>query len=161
MPAPHQIAEETSLDKKTRLRLWLQLLKTTRRIETVVRENLRREFDSTLPRFDVMAALDPYKEGLKMSMLSSVLKVSNGNVTGIVDRLVADGCVVRVAVPGDRRASVVHLTAKGQKQFDLQAAEHEIWINQLLNDFTGAEAQTLHRRFDIIDGRALRVEDTK
>ena len=94
-------------DSKTRLRLWLRILSVSRLIEAELRERLRSEFDTTLPRFDVLAALQRARKGLKMSELSSVLRVSNGNVTGIVDRLVADGLVVRVPVAGDRRAMTV------------------------------------------------------
>ena len=100
---------------KERLRLWLRLLKSSRVIEAQLRENLRVDFASTLPRFDVMAALSRYKDGLKMSQLSDVLRVSNGNVTGIVDRLADDGLLVRVPVPGDRRASLVRLTQRGRR----------------------------------------------
>lgn len=128
---------------KTRLRLWLRLLKTSRRIEAELRDNLRREFASTLPRFDVMAALNRYEKGLKMSGLSGVLKVSNGNVTGIVDRLVEDGFVMRVPVPGDRRASLVRLTSSGRAAFVQQAAAHERWVDQLLRGISEAEAQSV------------------
>lgn len=114
---------------KTRLRLWLRLLKLTRGIEADIRENLRVEFASTLPRFDVMAALARYPEGLKMSELSGVLRVSNGNVTGIVDRLADDGLVVREAVAGDRRAFKVRLLPKGETEFARHAAAHEDWID--------------------------------
>lgn len=117
---------------KSRLRLWLKLLKTTRRIEAELRERLRVEFATTLPRFDVMAALNRHPEGLKMSELSGVLRVSNGNVTGIVDRLVEDGFAQRVAVAGDRRASRVVLTGAGQGEFTAQAAAHEAWIAEML-----------------------------
>jgi len=135
---------------KTRLRLWLRLLKTSRRIEAELRKNLRREFGGTLPRFDVMAALDQYPKGLKMSELSGVLKVSNGNVTGIVDRLVGDGMIVRVAVPGDRRASQVRLTARGRDEFVRQAAAHEVWIDQLLAGFSEGEARRVSDQFEAV-----------
>ena len=72
---------------KQRLRVWLRLLKLSRGMENTLRERMRAEFGTTLTRFHVMAALDRHLQGLKMSELSSVLKVSNGNVTGIVDRL--------------------------------------------------------------------------
>jgi DNA-binding MarR family transcriptional regulator len=42
-----------------------------------------------------------------------VLRVSNGNVTGIVDRLAEEGFVERVPVEGDRRANLVRLDAAG------------------------------------------------
>lgn len=128
---------------KTRLRLWLKLLKLTRSIESDIRENLRREFASTLPRFDVMAALARYPDGLKMSELSDVLRVSNGNVTGIVDRLTDDEMVVRDPVEGDRRAFLVRLLPKGEIEFARHAAAHEAWINAHLNKISEERAQRL------------------
>jgi DNA-binding MarR family transcriptional regulator len=127
-PAPD--AEPVS---KTRLRLWLRLLRVTRSVEAELRENLRTEFASTLPRFDVMAALNRHRAGLKMSQLSGVLRVSNGNVTGIIERLVEDGHVIRVPVAGDRRASAVRLTPKGIEEFTRQAEAHESWIDACLS----------------------------
>ena len=128
---------------KTRLRLWLRLLKATRAVETEVRDRLRTEFASTLPRFDVMAALDRHPRGLKMSELSRVLRVSNGNVTGIVDRLVEDGFAARETVQGDRRAVRIRLTPKGQGEFDRQALAHEGWIDALLERIGPAQAKKL------------------
>lgn len=117
---------------KTRLRLWLKILKATRLIEGELRERLRAEFHTTLPRFDVLAALHRHRDGLKMSDLSGVLKVSNGNVTGIIDRLVKDGQVVRVPVAGDRRAMLVRLTEAGRETFITMADVHEGWISELM-----------------------------
>ena len=114
------------------LRVWLKMLKTTRLVEARVRERLRVEFGATLPRFDVMAALYRYEGGLNMSQLSSALRVSNGNVTGIVERLVNHGAVQRVAVAGDKRASLAVLTAKGRAQFAVMAAAHRDWIAEML-----------------------------
>ncbi|MDG1472616.1 MAG: MarR family transcriptional regulator [Ascidiaceihabitans sp.] len=136
---------------KERLRLWLRFLKASRAIEAQLRENLRVEFASTLPRFDVMAALCRFEDGLKMSQLSGVLKVSNGNVTGIVDRLAEDGMIVRVPVPGDRRASLVRMTNRGREEFATQAAAHETWINEMLIDFSPSEANNLAARLEQLD----------
>jgi DNA-binding MarR family transcriptional regulator len=141
---------------KERLRLWLRLLKTTRGIEATLRENFRDAFGTTLPRFDVMAALSRFDEGLKMSEISGVLKVSNGNVTGIVDRLADDGMLVRVAVPGDRRAQRVRLTQRGQEEFARQAAAHEGWISDALENFSAEEARDVLTRFSAPD---LMTED--
>lgn len=143
---------------KARLRLWLKLLKASRAIESELREKLRREFDSTLPRFDVMSALHRHPEGLKMSQLSGVLKVANGNVTGIVDRLVDEGVVVRLAVEGDRRASLVRLTPKGAEQFAVQAAAHETWVDRLMAALTAEQVEDMARNIDVLipkgeDGR--------
>lgn len=144
--ARHAQLEEPS---KERLRLWLQVLKTTRAIESQLRENLRREFNTTLPRFDVMAALSRFEEGLKMSEISGALRVSNGNVTGIVDRLAEDGLLVRVSVPGDRRAHRVCMTQKGREEFERQAAAHEAWISELLGQFDAGQARAIAAEFNI------------
>ena len=125
--------------EKLRLRLWLQMLKATRHIEGELREKLRLEHGTTLPRFDVMAALERRPDGLKMSELSRMLMVSNGNVTGIVDRLVEDGLVIRVDVEGDRRATRVRLTDKGRRSFEGMAVEHAQWIEQYMGPLDDAE----------------------
>ncbi|MFY0991053.1 MarR family winged helix-turn-helix transcriptional regulator [Halomonas sp. C05BenzN] len=134
---------------KERLRLWLRLLRVTRQVESELRERLRLEFDSTLPRFDVLAALFREREGLKMNELSRRLRVSNGNVTGIVERLVDDGLVTRIAIEGDRRATLVRLTEAGRRAFAEMAVAHEGWVNALLDGVTEADAhhigELLHR----------------
>ena len=154
------VLDERSVEgsAKMRLRLWLRLLKVTRGVEAGLRDRLRTQFDTTLPRFDVMAALSRYPKGLKMSELSQVLKVSNGNVTGIVDRLVKDGLIIRNSVPGDRRALLVRLTRKGDEEFERQARQHEIWIDELLGAIPASEAEHLIRSFDPV-ARTVKEEE--
>ncbi|UWQ77963.1 MarR family transcriptional regulator [Leisingera sp. S132] len=142
-----------STTSKDRLRLWLKVLKATKAVESEVRENLRREFATTLPRFDVMAALMQHEKGLKMSELSGVLKVSNGNVTGIVERLVEDGHVQREKVEGDRRANLVRLTEAGRIEFSRQAEAHEGWINAAFDGLTADEAQGIAESLDAVARR--------
>lgn len=126
------------------LRLWLRLLSCTTTIERHVRERLRVRFDTTLPRFDMMAQLNREPRGLKMSELSRRLMVTGGNVTGLTDQLVAEGLVVRRGIPGDRRAYNVRLTPKGKRQFDAMAVEHERWIVELLDEIPPDERVSLH-----------------
>ncbi|APH72014.1 MarR family winged helix-turn-helix transcriptional regulator [Aquibium oceanicum] len=128
---------------KERLRLWIRLLRASRIVENELRERLKREFDTTLPRFDVMAALNRAPDGMLMSDLSRFLLVSNGNVTGIVDRLVNDGFVARARREGDRRTSIVRLTPRGQEVFREMAAVHEGWIGELLGDVSEGDARRL------------------
>ncbi|MDP2620194.1 MAG: MarR family transcriptional regulator [Hyphomicrobiales bacterium] len=128
---------------KQRLRLWIRLLRTTRYLEAEVRERLRCEFGTTLPRFDVLAGLYRSEGGLTMTHLSRALMVSNGNVTGIVERLVLDGLIVRVPIENDRRATRVSLTERGRKKFAEMAAAHEDWINELLGSLGRDDADEL------------------
>ena len=141
-------------DAKDRLRLWLRLLKVVRGIEGEVRDRLRREFDTTLPRFDLLAALSRHPEGLKMSALSGVLRVSNGNVTGLADRLAEEGLVRRVPVPGDRRAMILRITPAGARAFAAQAAAHERWIDGLLRAIPPQEARAMAARLTAFADRA-------
>jgi DNA-binding MarR family transcriptional regulator len=132
-----------SKDSKERLRLWIRLLRASRTIEAELRDRLKKEFDTTLPRFDVMAALYRCPQGMLMSDLSRFLLVSNGNVTGIVDRLVSEGIVARARRNGDRRTSMVRLTDAGIVQFQTMASAHEGWIGELLGGVGEDETRRL------------------
>ena len=147
---PRQTAPSLS---KQRLRLWLRILRTARAIEAEVRDRLRVEFEVTLPQFDVMAALERKPEGMTMTELSRFLMVSNGNVTGIIDRLVSDRLVARQAPADDRRAIIVRLTPHGLKEFNAMAKAHESWVDGLLSEFDASEAGTLIRHLDGLSGR--------
>jgi DNA-binding MarR family transcriptional regulator len=136
-------APGASRDSKERLRLWIRLLRASRTIEAELRERLKAEFDTTLPRFDVMAALYRYPEGTLMSELSRFLLVSNGNVTGIVDRLVSEGLASRALRNGDRRTSMVQLTKTGVGKFRAMAAAHESWIGELLGGVDDEDTRRL------------------
>lgn len=148
--------DQSSADpaSKEHLRLWLRLLKINRLVEAELRERLRLSFGTTLPRFDVMSALYRNPKGMKMSELSRLLMVSNGNVTGIVDRLTEDGFMLREAVPGDRRAARVRLTRNGIAEFERQAAAHEEWVSELLG---GLDPDDTRRMADDL-GRALTLD---
>lgn len=128
---------------KARLRLWLRLLTCSGLVERAVRRRLRDEFAVTLPRFDLMAALERAPDGLTMGALSAHLKVSNGNVTGVVERLVQEGLVERAALPTDRRTFQVALTPAGRRAFAAMARRHAEWIDALLGDLDAAEIEQL------------------
>ena len=125
------------------LRLWLRLLSCTVRIENKIRLRLRREFNTTLPRFDLMAQLERSHDGLRMNELSRRMMVSGGNVTGITDQLELEGLVTREACPWDRRAFTVRLTFNGLKRFRQMAARHEQWVIELLAGLSRDEKETM------------------
>ncbi|MDT0681639.1 MarR family transcriptional regulator [Roseicyclus sp. F158] len=125
--------EKTTLATQ-RVRLWLQMLKATRSVEGKLRERLRTEYGMTLPRFDVLAALHQTPDGLRMSELSKQLVVSNGNVTGVVEKLVADDLVERANLASDRRAFLVKITPRGSTLMDEMSAAHRTWVDELFSD---------------------------
>src|SRR6202167_1305878 len=123
-------------DHHLSVRLWLRMLACTNRIENFVRQNLQAKFDTTLPRFDLMAQLERAPRGLKMSELSQRMMVTGGNVTGITDGLEKEGLVVREVDTADRRVFRVKLTPEGQRQFQRMAADHGQWAAALLGGLT-------------------------
>jgi DNA-binding MarR family transcriptional regulator len=133
---------------KQRLRLWILLLRAARAIEAELRERLRKKFAVTLPQFDVMATLARKKDGMSMTELSRMLMVSNGNVTGIIDRLAAENLVLRKAPANDRRSYIVRLTPKGASQFAMIAKAHEFWVDELLSDVGSTQAEALVQQLD-------------
>ena len=143
------------------LRLWLRLLTCTQLVEKQVRTLLRERFDTTLPRFDLMAQLERAPAGLKMNELSRRMMVTGGNVTGITDQLVAEGLVERIDVEGDRRAYRVRLTAKGRKQFNEMARQHEDWIVEAFSGLTPRDMAALHKLLGKVKDRATAPQETQ
>jgi DNA-binding MarR family transcriptional regulator len=136
-------ARRAATGNKQKLRLWLRLLRVSRGIEVELRRRFAAAFATTLPKFDVMAALARAKTGMNMTELSRQLMVSNGNVTGIIDRLVAEGMVERLAQVGDRRATFVRLTEQGSTRFAAMAEAHAGWIGAILANYSAAEVESL------------------
>jgi DNA-binding MarR family transcriptional regulator len=129
------------------LRLWLRLLTCTNLVEAPLRSRLRQQFNGSLPRFDLMAQLDRHPAGLKMRELSRRLMVTGGNITGLTNRLVAEGLVEKRGDLADGRATTVQLTAEGRRQFDAMAREHEGWVIELLGGLSPAQQAQL---FDLL-----------
>jgi DNA-binding MarR family transcriptional regulator len=113
------------------LRVWLRLLSCSTVIEKRLRRRFVDQFNTTLPRFDVLATLARYPDGVTMGELSRALLVSNGNVTTLARQLEADGFVSSRPAAEDRRSSIVALTAKGTKHFDDLARAHRGWIMRM------------------------------
>jgi len=133
-----------ALADRSSVRLWLRLLSCTMAIEKDVRRRLGQR-GATLPRFDVLAALDRHPEGMNMGALSGALLVSNGNVTQLVQKLAKDGLVRIAPSPDDRRASIVRLTAEGRAEFAGLAAAHHDWIDGLVAGMDGEMRETLYQ----------------
>lgn len=128
---------------KQSLRVWLRMLRATTIIEKRIRAYLKSEFDSTLPRFDVLSALYRETAPITMSQLTDHLLVSNGNLTGLVNRLVEDGLISRESDPDDRRAQRVVLTEQGRAAFRDMAERHEALVDSLFAGMTDAEMDAM------------------
>jgi DNA-binding MarR family transcriptional regulator len=137
--------EQVEPESKQRLRLWLRLFAATSVVEKDMRRLLRVRFRTTLPRFDLMAALERAPQGLAMGELSRRLMVTSGNVTTIVEALERQGLIRRWSPANDRRTSYVALTERGRSAFRDMARAHERWIDELLGGLRDQDVSVLTR----------------
>ncbi|MBI1944210.1 MAG: winged helix-turn-helix transcriptional regulator [Deltaproteobacteria bacterium] len=143
---------EPALDPETRLhsdhpealRLWLRIFTCARTVERSVDQLLKREFGSSLARFDVLAQLERAPEGLRMGELSERTLSTNGNATWLVAALGREGLVRRRAAPEDGRAVLVRLTAAGRRHFATMAKRHEAHIVSCFAGLSAGERRTVH-----------------
>lgn len=155
MASPSQIFErrmEEIPGDKDGLRLWLRIVACTQMVEQEIRVLLREKFSMTLPRFELLAALDRVPDGLTMGELSRWLMVTKGNITGIAERLSEDGYIKRQPTPTDRRSFVVTLTPKGRRLFKEMETEYERFLDQIFAEVTIDD-------FDSFTGVLARVKE--
>lgn len=131
-------------DDRLDLKVWLRLLTCTTLIDRHVRQNLRTDFGTTLPRFDVLAQIDRSPEGQPMRELSRRLMVTDGNITPLIDRLVDEGLVERKPSPSDRRVQHVNLTPAGKQSLDEMIPIHYGWISGLMENLDRSQAEALY-----------------
>jgi DNA-binding MarR family transcriptional regulator len=151
------LASRLTQDHHQSLKLWLRMLSCTVKIENEVRTRLRATFGITLPRFDLMAQLERFPDGLRMGELSKRMMVTGGNITGITDQLEQEKLVVRVVDPKDRRSYSVKLTPAGRRAFDEMARVHEGWIAELLHGVTPDDKTQL---IDLLSHMKRQLNDT-
>lgn len=140
--APIREKHDGALGDRSSVRVWLRLLSCTIAIEKEVNRRFA-ERGTTLPRFDVLAALDRHGE-MNMGALSEALLVSNGNTTQLVQKLVRDGLVESRRLPEDRRTSMVKLTEEGRQQFRKLARAHSDWIDQMVGDLNFTQRERIY-----------------
>jgi len=82
---------------------------------------------------------------MTLGELSQRMMVSNGNVTGLSERLVALGLLDRRQSRSDRRAQIVSLTPEGRRVFRAMARAHEGWIAEIFSQLSPGEIDVLMR----------------
>jgi DNA-binding MarR family transcriptional regulator len=126
--------------------LWLRLSSCASVVEKRVRARLEQEFATTLPRFEVLAAIERHPTGLTISQVSRAIMVSNGNVTAVANRLLEDGWIVRTVDSHDRRVATVRLTRKGRAAFARMANAQAEWIDRMFAELADGELDELMKR---------------
>ncbi|HEX3550039.1 MAG TPA: MarR family transcriptional regulator [Candidatus Elarobacter sp.] len=134
-------------DDHLSVRVWLRLLSCTNIVEGRVAARLREDFATTLPRFDFLSQLERNPAGLRMTEISKRMMVTGGNITAIADQLLAEGLITRSQSPGDRRVSIVRLSAAGRRAFAEMARRHEQWIVAM---FAGLDEHERNALYDLL-----------
>ena len=132
------------------LRLWLRMISCSMKMESILSQRLRKEFKISMARFDVMSRLERFPGGLTMSDLSRRLIVSNGAITGLVDKLTQAGLVTRREDPRDRRSMIVRLTRKGHDNFLRMARRHEEWVVSILGELSNQAQSELLQNLTLL-----------
>jgi MarR family transcriptional regulator, organic hydroperoxide resistance regulator len=106
-------------------------------------ESFVRPFDLPPSRMGVLFALFFSKEQLTPSQMGERLFVTRGNMTGLIERLVADRLVRRVRRADDRRAHGLELTEQGRALVKEYFPHHLRALNGLVGSLTSAELLVL------------------
>ncbi|CAN7462915.1 MarR family transcriptional regulator [Phenylobacterium sp. LjRoot225] len=133
-----------ALANRMEVRAWLRLLSCSTVVEKRLRRRFIEQFDTTLPRFDVLATLERHPDGVTMGELSRALLVSNGNVTTMVRQLESAGLISSRPAAEDRRSSIVALTEQGRTHFAELAEAHHAWIHGMFAGMTRADLDALY-----------------
>ena len=135
------------------LRIWLRLLSCSTRIEKALNARLRKEFNTTLARFDLLAQLARKPAGASMSEVSELLMVSNGAITALVQKLEGDGMIHREVDSEDRRTFRLRLSQEGAKEFGRMARRHEEWVVALIGELTPVAQSDLLQHLTLLKRR--------
>jgi DNA-binding MarR family transcriptional regulator len=135
------------------LRIWLRLLSCSTRIEKALNARLRKEFNTTLARFDLLAQLARKPAGATMSEVSELLMVSNGAITALVQKLEADGFIHREVDSEDRRTFRLRLSQEGAKEFGRMARRHEEWVIALIGELSPVAQSDLLQHLTLLKRR--------
>jgi len=130
-------------DRHLAVSTWLRLLHGYALIERELRRAVAGH--CTFPQFDVLNQLDRERQGLTFVELSRRLLVTAGNLTGIVDRLHAEGLVRRTVHPDDRRAFRLTLTPKGRRLVRRARRRHHRVLTVLLAGVPARDLRLLRR----------------
>lgn len=152
---------DTAVGRSVETQAWLTLLDLHGELFGRLNRTLVREFSITLAKFDVLAQLYRNPDGLTQGILSRQLKVTGGNVTGLVRRLVADGLIDREMSAVDRRVFIVRLTAKGTSLYLAARARHDELLQPWLEPVSAQELDTLKtilKRLSRADTRSAQGE---
>jgi len=129
-------------------RAWMSLVRCFSSIESILMRFFAKNYNSSLPRYDVLTALAMHPDGWTMGELSELLMVSKGNVTGVIRRLEEDELVIKKTSSVDRRVQSVRISAQGRRLWDKMHADYDAIISSLMKGQSVSDLDALVRVLD-------------
>ena len=130
----------------------LKVVRVLRNIMETVKHNVHhhfREMNITGPQGMLMGTLAHYGE-MKVSDLSERLGLSNSTVSGIIDRLEAQGLVERTRSKEDRRVVFVNITPEFKKNSQEHFKEIEKMFEAMMSKATAEELDIIFLGLDTL-----------
>ena len=149
-PSPSSRQRE---DSEISNRLLFRIFQTANLLHTQC-SRYTAEFGITAQQWSVLGALSrPHvKAGMTVNQLSDYLLVSRQNLTGILNRLEAQGLTSRVSDATDGRARRVVLTNAGRAIWPKIAQGIAVFHNEALAGFSVDERELFLRQVDKLKG---------
>jgi DNA-binding MarR family transcriptional regulator len=138
-----QLAQPRPEINNVELRMWLRLLDCSNLVSASLRQVLRRDYDVSLPSFDILAQIARPPLGPTMGELSKRLMVSKGAITNLVGRLGEQSLVTTTGDDLDARVQHVHLTIKGKRLLGRMLPAHNQRLRELMADLEPATVEQL------------------
>jgi len=112
---------------------WLRIVQVHDRITHRVDSALHRQHGLSLTGFEALRRIaDASGERATMGEVAEAVGLSRPGVTSTVNRLVADGLVIRERAEGDKRLLHARLTPAGRQRIDAAARTHDDLVAHLL-----------------------------
>ncbi|MDJ0916514.1 MAG: MarR family transcriptional regulator [Woeseiaceae bacterium] len=105
-----------------------------------------REFDLTVPQFDVLNAIHSLGDNALPKRIAERMLVTRGNVSGVLNRLQEHRLIVTRQTLNDRRSFVCELTPAGAKRLDAAKTAAALFIEEQLSPFDEDEMQSIERK---------------
>ena len=142
-PARSRALRTATEDEHAGLHAWVVLARAYHTILRAISRDATR-YGITVGQFAVLEAL--YHKGpLALGQIGSLLVVTAGNVTYVVDQLERRGLVERERRPDDRRVIYASLTPKGRALVDEIFPQHARYVSSLVDTLEPAEREEMCR----------------
>jgi len=156
----HPVEDDYDDRQRRVLRFWLQLVRTSRRIETEIGARMQKSFGVRFVRFDVLSQLYRAPDRtLSIGDLGASLLAPSGNISSLLDRMEADEMVQRVPDPTDRRRYLIRMTKQGLDQFHHMAQANAEWVSDAFSNIDDDTLERLHSELSSIARNANKRAD--